>query len=76
MAQGGDIGARGDFVWRELVVSAVAREESDGHTVVFEDLKRGRGISPWCERIDGRDGVVAFDLGEAGAADHSNVNGP
>lgn len=64
--QGGDVGARGHLMGRELVVGAVAREEGDGHAVVLEDLDRGRGVAPWRQGVDGRDGHVAIDLGEAG----------
>lgn len=59
---------------RELVVFAVAREEGDGDAIVLEDLQGGRGVAPWCEGVNRRDGVVAFDLGEAGAADHGDVD--
>lgn len=74
--QGGDVGARGDLMGRELVVGAVAREEGDGHAVVLEDLDRSRGVAPWCQGVDGGDGHVAIDLGEAGAAYHSDMDRP
>lgn len=74
--QGGDVGARGHLMGRELVVGAVAREEGDGHAVVLEDLDRGRGVAPWRQGVDGRDGHVAIDLGEAGAAYHGDVDRP
>lgn len=74
--QGGDVGARGDLMGRELVVGAVAREEGDGHAVVLEDLDRGRGVAPRRQGVDGGDGHVAIDLGEAGAAYHGDVDRP
>lgn len=74
--QGGDVGARGHLVRRELVVAPVAREEGDGHAVVLENLQGRRGVAPRRERVDRRDGVVAFNLGEAGAANDGDVDGP
>lgn len=61
---------------RELVVGAVARKEGYWGAVVFEDLEGRRGIAPRSEGVDGRDGMVAFDLGEASAAYHGDVDGP
>lgn len=60
----------------KLVVCAVARKESYWDAVVFENLEGRRWVAPRGERVDGRDGVVAFDLGEAGAAYHGDVDGP
>lgn len=74
VAQGGDVCAGGDLVRGELVVLAVAREEGDGDAVVLEDLQ-GRGrVAPGRERVDGGDGGVAFDLREACAAYHGDVD--
>lgn len=75
MAQGGDVGAVGDLVGRELVVQAVAGEEGDIDAVVGEDGDGRGGMAPGGEGVDEGDGLVAVELGEAGAADDSNVNG-
>lgn len=74
VAEGCDVGARGDLVRRQLVVGAVPREEGDGHAVVLEDLEGRGGVAPGGEGVHRRDGGVAVDLGEAGAAYHGDVD--
>lgn len=76
VAQGGDVGAGGHLVGGQLVVQAVAGQEGDGHAVVLEDLDRRRGETPGRLRVDGCHGRVAVDLGQAGAANDGDVDGP
>lgn len=73
-AQSGDVGAVGHLVRCEAVVGAVAREEGDGGRFVAEDRDGGGGHSPWRGDVEGGDGGVAFELLEAGAADHGDVD--
>lgn len=73
--QGGDVGAGGDLVRRELVVLAVAGQEGDGHAAVFEDQDRRRRITPGRQRVYACDGHVAVDLVEPGAADDGDLDG-
>lgn len=74
-AQGGDVGAGGHLVRRELVVQAVAGEEGDGHAGVLEDHDRGGRLAPGRRRVQGGDGRVTLQLAEAGAADDGDVDG-
>lgn len=74
VAQGGDVGAGGHLVGGELVVGAVAGQEGDGDAVVLEDADRGGGVAPGRQGVDGCDGRVALDLGEAGAAYDGDVD--
>lgn len=74
-AQGGNIGAGGNLVGSQLVVEAVAGEEGDGVAVVLEDHKGRRGRAPGSDGVEGGDGDVALELGEAGAADDGDVDG-
>jgi hypothetical protein len=74
VTQGGNVGAVGDLVRRKLVVDTVAGQEGDVDVVVAEDADgRGRGTPG---SIDGElgDGLVAVELGEAGAADDGDVH--
>ncbi len=80
-AQGGDVGARGDFRRVEFVVRAVAGNERDGDLFarrgrrVFEDGDRAGRRSPG--RVDRQNGrlVEVREVVEAGAADHGDVDG-
>lgn len=74
-AQGGDVGAGGDLVRRELVVLAVAGQEGDGDAAVLEDQDRRRRVAPGRQRVHARDGHVAVDLVEARAADDADLDG-
>lgn len=74
VSQGGDVGAGGHLVGGELVVGAMAGQEGDGHAVVLEDADGGRGVAPGRQGVDGCDGRVALDLGEAGAAYNGDVD--
>lgn len=74
-AKGGDVGARGNLVGGKLVVETVAGEEGDGVAVVLEDHEGGGGRAPRGDGVEGGDGDVAVELGEAGAADDGNVDG-
>lgn len=75
VTQGGYVGAGGNLMRCALVVFAMAGKESDGHTVVFEDLERRGWVAPGREGIDGRNRLVAVDLGEASATYHGDVDG-
>lgn len=72
--QGGDVGARGDLVGRDLVVLAVAGQEGDGHVAVLEDHDGRRGVAPRRQGVHARDGHVAVDLVEARAADDGDLD--
>jgi hypothetical protein len=75
VAQGGDAGAVGHLVGRELVVQAVAGEEGDVGAVVGEDVD-GRGRrAPGRDGVEHGDGLVALELAQAGAADDGDVDG-
>ncbi|KAK0935574.1 hypothetical protein LTR29_012887 [Friedmanniomyces endolithicus] len=80
-AEGGDVGAVGDFVGRELMVQAVAGDEGDGDWFgaggggVVEDGDWGGGGAPGGVELEGCDvGEAAYGL-EAGAADYCDVDG-
>ena len=75
VAQGGDVGAVGHLVRRELVVHAVARDEGDVVAVVLEDLHRRRREAPGRLRAERGDGDEALELAEARAADDADVDG-
>ena len=74
-AQGGDVGAGGDLVGRELVVDAVAGEESYGYAIVPRDEDRRRGEAPGCRGVDRGHRLEAGDAAEAGPADDGDVDG-
>ena len=74
VSQRRDVGARGHLVRRKLVVEAVARDEGDGHAIVLEDVYRRRGKPPGRLGIEGRDWLVAFEVGEAGASDDPDMD--
>ena len=75
VSQGGDAGAVGHLVGRELVVQAVAGEEGDVGAVVGEDAD-GRGRrAPGGDGVEHGDGLVALQLAQAGAADYGDVDG-
>lgn len=73
-AQGGDVGAGGDFVRGELVVGPVAGEEGDGDGVagswggVFEDADGGGGSAPRGGGVESRGVVEVGERGKASAA--------
>jgi hypothetical protein len=75
VAESGDVGTVGDLVGRKLVVQAVAGEEGDVDAVVGEDGDGRGGISPGGEGVDEGNGLVALELGKAGAANDGNVDG-
>lgn len=75
VAQGGDVGAVGHLVRRELVVDAVARDEGDEVAAVLEDLHRRRREAPGRLRVERGDGDEALELAQARAADDADVDG-
>lgn len=72
--QGGDVGAGGHLVRRELVVGAVTGEEGDRDAIVLEDEDRGRGLSPGRLGVQLGDRRVAIDLVEASTADDGDMD--
>lgn len=72
--QGGDVGAGGHLVRRELVVGAVAGEEGNRDAVVLEDEDRGRGLAPGRLGVQLGDGRVAIDLVEASTANDGDMD--
>jgi hypothetical protein len=57
------------------VVLPVSRQEGNGDIVVLEDVDGCWGVAPGSQRIDRCDGVVAFELLEAGSTNHCNMDG-
>lgn len=75
MAESSNVGAVGNLVRRKLVVHTVTGKESHVHAIVGEDGD-GRGRSaPRRDGVDDGDGLVAFELGQAGAANNADMNG-
>lgn len=80
-AEGGDVGARGDFVRGELVVEAVAGEEGDGGWVpgrgggVVQDRDRGGGSAPRGCGVEGRDRGEVCEFFQACAAYYGDSDG-
>jgi hypothetical protein len=54
------------------VVSAMARQERDGDTVMLKDVDWRRWVAPWGLRVDGSHGDVASKTLQSGASDHSD----
>jgi len=57
------------------MVSAVAREESNGGVIVLEDLDGCAGVAPWREGVYFCDRGEAWEFVEAGTADDGDVDG-
>lgn len=80
-AEGGDVGARGDFVRGELVVEAVAGEEGDGGWVpgcgggVVQDRDWGGGSAPRGRGVEGCDWREVCEFFQACAAYHGDADG-
>lgn len=75
VAESSDVGAVGNLMGRKLVVHAVTGKESHIYAIVGED-RDGRGRSaPRCDGVDDSNGLVAFELGQAGAANNTDVDG-
>lgn len=80
-AEGGNVGAVGHLVRRELVVQAMARQEGDGDGLaggrgrVVEDGDGRGGLAPRRADVEGRGESEVGQRLQAGAADDSNVDG-
>lgn len=75
MAESGDIGTVRNLVRRKLVVYAVTGKESHVHAIVGENRDGRGGSAPRGDGVDDSNGLVAFELGQAGAANDTNMNG-
>lgn len=73
--EGGNVGPVGHLVGRELVVQPMAGEERDVDAVVGEDVDGRRGLAPRRDGVENGDGLVALELGKAGASDDGDVHG-
>lgn len=75
VAESSDVGLVGNFMRRKLMVQAVAGEEGNVDAVVGEDGDGRGGRSPRGDGVDDSNGLVAVELGKAGATDDGNVDG-
>ena len=73
--QGGNVGARGHFMRRELVVNAVTREKRHGDAIVPRDKNGRRGEAPRRLGVDRCYGLKAGDAAEASPAYDGDVDG-
>jgi hypothetical protein len=60
---------------RKLMVYAVTGEEGNVDAVVREDGDGRGGSSPRRDGVDDSNGLVALELGQAGAANNTDMNG-
>lgn len=75
MAESSNVGAVRNLMGRKLVVHAVTGKESHVYAIVGEDRDGRGGSAPRCDGVDDSNGLVAFELGQAGAANNTDVNG-
>lgn len=75
MAESSDVGAVRNLVRRKLVVHTVTGKESHVYAIVGEDRNGRGGSAPRRDGVDDSNGLVAFELGQAGAANNTDVNG-
>ena len=74
VAQGGDVGARGDLVRRVLVAGAVPRQERHGRPCVLQDHDRRRREPPRRLRVHSRDRREPVELVQPRPADDGDVH--
>jgi hypothetical protein len=75
MAESSNVGAVGNLVRRKLVVHSVTGKERHVYAIVGEDGDGRGGSAPRCDGVDDGNGLVAFELGQAGAANDTDVDG-
>lgn len=75
MAESSDVCAVRNLVRRELVVHSVTGKERHVHAIVGEDGDGRGGSAPRRDGVDDGNGLVAFELGQASAANNTDVDG-
>lgn len=75
MAESSNVGTVRNLVRRKLVVYTVTSKESHVYAVVREDRDGRGGSAPRGDGVDDSNGLVAFELGQASAANDTDVNG-